>query len=152
MGRSPLRSRYLYEQVLAGNRAGDQKCWRCGKGKDDGVSIVVHHADYDAMNNDPRNLVLLCPSCHSWVHRYLLLNFRHMVHVPKFMNRAVAAFMARCLGVPVELADNEFAMQWLVRLFESRCRRVIQPIDRHEKEMLELLLPRWQAMGSSARQ
>ncbi|MGI6078839.1 MAG: HNH endonuclease [Fastidiosipilaceae bacterium] len=40
----------------------------------DGVSIersnlVVHHIDEDIQNNDPENLVTLCMSCHTGLHK-----------------------------------------------------------------------------------
>jgi len=32
------------------------------------IDLAVHHLDEDKCNNDPRNLITLCRSCHSYVH------------------------------------------------------------------------------------
>jgi hypothetical protein len=39
-------------------------CQICNALQDD-KGFHVHHIDYDKMNCDPENLILLCPSCHS---------------------------------------------------------------------------------------
>ena len=33
------------------------------------IAINVHHIDEDPGNNDPSNLIALCPKCHSAFHR-----------------------------------------------------------------------------------
>ena len=33
------------------------------------LAIDVHHIDENASNNDPSNLIALCPTCHSAFHR-----------------------------------------------------------------------------------
>jgi 5-methylcytosine-specific restriction endonuclease McrA len=33
------------------------------------LAIDVHHIDGDPANNDPSNLIALCPTCHSAFHR-----------------------------------------------------------------------------------
>lgn len=43
------------------------KCAGCGYDKHNDV-VTVHHRDCDRSNNDPINLVPLCPTCHVEVH------------------------------------------------------------------------------------
>ncbi len=44
----------------------EYKCRVCGKiESDNGRFLPVHHIDYDKDNLDPKNLVVLCSSCHS---------------------------------------------------------------------------------------
>ncbi len=51
----------LREAIKA--RDGHQ-CQRCGRRR-----LHVHHVDHDRGNDDPTNLVTLCPRCHAAVHR-----------------------------------------------------------------------------------
>ena len=39
-------------------------CERCGKKKEDGVIIDIHHKDQDRTNNSRSNLEILCKTCH----------------------------------------------------------------------------------------
>ena len=41
-----------------------KKCVCCSEK----VIVAVHHFDHDRLNNDPRNLVPLCPTHHQYVH------------------------------------------------------------------------------------
>lgn len=42
-----------------------RKCQVCGKQElESGEKLIVHHIDYNKRNNDPRNLIGLCRSCH----------------------------------------------------------------------------------------
>jgi len=41
-----------------------KKCVVCGEDK----AVVVHHFDYNHKNNDPKNLIPLCPTHHSYLH------------------------------------------------------------------------------------
>ena len=41
-------------------RAG-QKCQKCGKS----IHLKIHHIDRNPSNNNPGNLIVLCPTCHS---------------------------------------------------------------------------------------
>ena len=43
---------------------------------DENVIVEVHHYDLDHDNNDPENLIPLCPTHHQYVHS----NFKHLVH------------------------------------------------------------------------
>ena len=51
----------------------DKKCIICGE-----LNIIsVHHYDYDHNNNDPKNLIPLCPTHHQYMHsryKYLIEN------------------------------------------------------------------------------
>ena len=42
----------------------EKKCIVCGEDK----IVAVHHNDYDHHNNDPENLIPLCPTHHQYVH------------------------------------------------------------------------------------
>lgn len=42
----------------------EKKCVVCGEEK----VVSVHHIDEDHSNNDPKNLVPLCPTHHQYVH------------------------------------------------------------------------------------
>jgi len=43
-----------------------RKCFICEKTElENGRKLMVHHIDYDKRNNDPKNLITLCHSCHS---------------------------------------------------------------------------------------
>lgn len=42
-----------------------RECSRCGGGK----NLAIHHCDDDHYNNDLKNLVVLCLSCHMSVHK-----------------------------------------------------------------------------------
>jgi hypothetical protein len=47
------------------------KCQRCGKKGSKGKKFHVHHIapfEIEELRTDPNNLVLLCSSCHGWVH------------------------------------------------------------------------------------
>lgn len=60
-------------------RAGLKKdeCERCGCGpvwRDKFLSIQTHHKDGDGTNNDPSNIEMLCPNCHSQTLRGRKLN------------------------------------------------------------------------------
>jgi len=42
-----------------------RKCFICGKTElENKEKLIVHHIDYDKQNNDPKNLISLCRSCH----------------------------------------------------------------------------------------
>jgi general stress protein YciG len=44
-------------------------CERCGFKAEDSCQMDVHHKDGDKQNNDPSNLVSLCPPCHRITHK-----------------------------------------------------------------------------------
>lgn len=46
-------------------------CQRCGDARGRRGLLHVHHVDCDKQNNDPANLVTLCPPCHMTTHREL---------------------------------------------------------------------------------
>jgi len=42
-----------------------RKCQICEKTElDNGQKLIVHHIDYNKLNNNPKNLISLCRSCH----------------------------------------------------------------------------------------
>ncbi len=44
------------------------KCQRCSKTrKQNWRALEVHHIDHDKMNNNPTNLITVCPSCNVWL-------------------------------------------------------------------------------------
>lgn len=76
------RLKYQYEQRDKNNFGGNRElalerdnhtCQSCGKTKEDGKKIIVHHKDgngwaKEKMNNDLDNLLTLCVQCHMDVH------------------------------------------------------------------------------------
>jgi len=45
-----------------------QKCEKCGY--DEAKEILgIHHIDGDRQNNKRENLMVVCPNCHSLIHR-----------------------------------------------------------------------------------
>lgn len=50
--------------------AEEMKCARCGYDEFP-MCVDVHHIDENHFNNDPSNLILLCPSCHRALHNNL---------------------------------------------------------------------------------
>jgi hypothetical protein len=46
----------------------DFTCQVCGLSD---VTLQVHHIDWNKNNNDPGNLITLCPSCHGKLHKIL---------------------------------------------------------------------------------
>ena len=53
---------YLKEVIINRDR---RKCQMCGKTElENGRKLSVHHIDYNKLNNDPKNLITLCISCH----------------------------------------------------------------------------------------
>jgi len=61
---SQIRIRLIQER---GN-----KCEKCGlyEWRKEKISIEVHHKDGNKKNNQPENLELLCPNCHSQTDNY----------------------------------------------------------------------------------
>lgn len=74
--------RYQYEQRDKNNFGGNREnalirdnytCQSCGKTKEDGKKIIVHHIDgngwaKDNMNNELENMITLCVQCHMDIH------------------------------------------------------------------------------------
>lgn len=50
-------------------RRDNGRCVICGKSEGKNAH-PVHHIDYDKQNNDPKNLIVLCKSCHSRTNTY----------------------------------------------------------------------------------
>lgn len=52
----------------------DSKCQECGWSKvnptSDSIPLEIHHVDGNRRNNQPDNLQLLCPNCHSLTNNY----------------------------------------------------------------------------------
>jgi hypothetical protein len=44
------------------------RCEKCGWHKYP-IALVIHHIDKNRRNNDPNNLMLLCPNCHWFIHQ-----------------------------------------------------------------------------------
>ncbi len=55
----PAKRRALLQQEI------DSRCPFCPSG--DVGHFILHHIDEDPTNNDPRNLLMMCPTCHSKV-------------------------------------------------------------------------------------
>jgi len=64
-------------RIWLGKQRGEV-CWECGWSKINpttgNVPLDVHHLDGEAKNNNPENLKLLCPNCHSLTDTYKSLN------------------------------------------------------------------------------
>ena len=71
MGCSPAIKRWLLEQC-------GHKCPKCGWGEihpiTGKVPLEVNHIDGDSTNNNPNNLEVLCPNCHSLTPNFRALN------------------------------------------------------------------------------
>ncbi len=50
-----------------------KQCETCGF-KDDIRVLGIHHKDKNRNNNSPENLIVLCPTCHSLIHK------KHIIH------------------------------------------------------------------------
>ena len=61
-------SKYHYDEVASYYtvcwRHHEKKCIVCGEHK----IVAVHHNDHNHINNDPMNLIPLCPTHHQYVH------------------------------------------------------------------------------------
>ena len=44
----------------------EKECWACGATS---IYLELHHIDGDKRNNTKENLVTLCKSCHTKIHR-----------------------------------------------------------------------------------
>jgi len=44
------------------------KCEICGWSEHKEV-LEIHHEDLNHKNNDRKNIILVCPNCHNWIHR-----------------------------------------------------------------------------------
>lgn len=64
----------------------DKKCVVCGEDK----IVAVHHYDHNHENNDPKNLVPLCPTHHSYVHSRYVSEVQPVIdeYVKKFLRLA----------------------------------------------------------------
>lgn len=62
-------STYAYRFICFANH--EKKCVVC----DEQNIVAVHHYDENHSNNDPANLVPLCPTHHSYIHS----NFKHLI-------------------------------------------------------------------------
>lgn len=47
----------------------EHKCYFCGFDEDDDI-LEVHHIDKNRDNNDIKNLMIICPNCHTKIHNY----------------------------------------------------------------------------------
>lgn len=68
-------SNYIRKYLFNKNHS---KCQKCGWGEINPVTklvpLQIHHIDGDCLNNDEKNLELLCPNCHSLTETYGSLN------------------------------------------------------------------------------
>jgi len=69
MSQSPgYMAAYNDRRRFGGNKqqaivASSGRCVCCGD-----AAVLVHHRDGNRANNDPKNLLALCRSCHAWMH------------------------------------------------------------------------------------
>ncbi len=56
---------FTYRDIAFRNR--EHKCERCGYDECEHI-LIVHHKDRIRINNEPENLEILCPNCHSFDH------------------------------------------------------------------------------------
>ncbi len=54
------------------------KCYSCRKLISVGVKPHIHHRDGNPSNNSDKNLIMLCPNCHSKAHEYKEVTKRNM--------------------------------------------------------------------------
>jgi len=49
----------------------DHKCYKCNKSEwfDIPIPLELHHIDCNHSNNQLDNLTILCPNCHSYIHK-----------------------------------------------------------------------------------
>ena len=56
-----------------------EKCERCGRKRDryerNKFWLTVHHKDRNPANNNPDNLIVLCPKCHFYYERMINLGY-----------------------------------------------------------------------------
>lgn len=69
-GRSEERYSADFRALAPTIRARDGlRCFLCHTTQEaNGKELDVHHIDYDKDNNEPLNLVALCPTCHGAMH------------------------------------------------------------------------------------
>jgi 5-methylcytosine-specific restriction endonuclease McrA len=68
------KQRYTQRQVPNNTREAVEKraggyCYRCLTKDDRPRKMVIHHLDYDEVNNSLGNLIYLCHSCHRLIHK-----------------------------------------------------------------------------------
>ena len=61
------RSYYTFKERLFRDGIKEQKCERCGitTWMGEKITLQLHHIDGNKQNNNPENLQILCPNCHS---------------------------------------------------------------------------------------
>lgn len=66
----PIASNALKKRLLR-EKIKKKECEKCGISKwlDEELSLHLHHIDLDHTNNNLNNLMILCPNCHSVVHK-----------------------------------------------------------------------------------
>ena len=60
-----IDGRWIYRKAIFSIR--EHLCEICGE--DDENKLVIHHKDCDRRNNNERNLIIVCYSCHNLIHK-----------------------------------------------------------------------------------
>ena len=65
-------------KVIEDKGSSCEKCgWSAKHPKTGSPLVQVHHIDEDKSNNDPENLIILCPNCHSMTDGYMFYGKNH---------------------------------------------------------------------------
>jgi len=87
-GIAPKKDNYLHYKTLC-FKYHEKKCIICGED----ICVSVHHYDENHDNNDPRNLVPLCPTHHMYLnfndHKYLLKEC-----IDEYVKKFIESFIA----------------------------------------------------------
>jgi len=69
---APIRSSRL-KLLLFKSGVFEEKCYECGltEWRGDKISLELHHIDENHSNNSVDNLTIVCPNCHTKIHKIL---------------------------------------------------------------------------------
>jgi len=69
---------HIYRKIAFENHL--KQCNHCGFNKHPEI-LQVHHKDCNSRNNNPNNLEMLCPNCHTWEHYKTCSGLYHTITV-----------------------------------------------------------------------